>query len=125
MEVLGSSEPAEAPGGFNEARVVALPGRLRRSFVVRRNLSVDEHIFLTWHFFFWKRKFGSTTAISSKNQRNCSFPRDFYLFEVLKIHMPLFGEFGRSAQDLHGSPVQIELSLGRLSKFFEKWRVAF
>ena len=46
-------------------------------------------------------------------------------FEVRKFRMPLFGEFGRSSQDLYRNPLQIELSPGRLSKFFEKWRVAF
>ena len=49
----------------------------------------------------------------------------FEPFEVLKIHMPLFGEFGRSSRDLYRNPLRIELSPGRLSKFFEKWRVRF
>ena len=49
----------------------------------------------------------------------------FEPFEVWKIRVPLFGEFSRSSQDLYRNPLQIELSPGRLSKFFEKWRVAF
>ena len=49
----------------------------------------------------------------------------FGSFELLKIHMPLFGEFSRSSRDLYRTPLQIELFPGRLSKFFEKWRVAF
>ena len=39
--------------------------------------------------------------------------------------MPLFGEFGRSSRDLYRNPFRNVLSPGRLSKFFEKWRVAF
>ena len=42
-----------------------------------------------------------------------------------KMHMPLLGEFSRSSQDLYRNPLQIEHSPGRLSKFFEEWRVAF
>ena len=53
----------------------------------------------------------------------------FEPFEILKIkknrHMPLFGEFGRSSRDLYRNPLRNVLSPGRLSKFFEKWRVAF
>ena len=58
----------------------------------------------------------------------------FELFEILlfgkistknskKIDMPHFGEFSRSSRDLYRNLLQIELSLGRLSKFFEKWWV--
>ena len=39
--------------------------------------------------------------------------------------MPLFGEFGRSSRDSYRNPSRIELSPGRLFKFFEKWRVHF
>ena len=49
----------------------------------------------------------------------------FELFEGWKIRVPLLGEFSRSSQDLYRNPLQIEHSPGRLSKFFEKWRVAF
>ena len=49
----------------------------------------------------------------------------FEPFEVLEIHMPLFGEFGRSSRDLYRNPLRNVLSPGRLSKFFEKWRVRF
>ena len=49
----------------------------------------------------------------------------FEPFEVWKIHMPLFGEFGRSSRDLYRNPLRIELSPGRLSKFLQKWRVRF
>ena len=49
----------------------------------------------------------------------------FEPFEVSKIHMPLFGEFGRSSRDLYRNPLRIELSPGRLSKLFAKWRVRF
>ena len=42
-----------------------------------------------------------------------------------KIHMPLFDEFSRSSRDLYRNPLRIELSPGRLSKFFQKWRVRF
>ena len=45
--------------------------------------------------------------------------------EGWKIRVPLLGEFSRSSQDLYRNPLQIEHSPGRLSKFFEKWRVAF
>ena len=61
---------------------------------------------------FWKQKFGATWSI-------------FEPFEGWKIRVPLLGEFSRSSQDLYRNSLQIEHSPGRLSKFFEKWRVAF
>ena len=42
-----------------------------------------------------------------------------------KFHMPLLGEFGQTSQDLYRNPLWIAVSPGRLSKFFEKWRVPF
>ena len=46
-------------------------------------------------------------------------------FEGWEIRVPLFGEFSRSSRDLYRNPLQIELSLGRLSKFLETWQVGF
>ena len=39
--------------------------------------------------------------------------------------MPLLEEFRQTSQDLYRNPCQIELSPGRLSQFFKKWRGGF
>ena len=74
---------------------------------------------------FSKKKFGATRLICQKIVEIGAILAIFESFEVRKFRMPLFGEFSRSFQDLYRNPLQIELSLGRLSKFFEKWWEAF
>ena len=79
---------------------------------------------------FCKKKLGRRDRFRPKIVEIGAILGIFEPFEILKIkktnrHMPLFGEFGRSSRDLYRNPLRKVLSPGRLSKFFEKWRVAF
>ena len=49
----------------------------------------------------------------------------FEPFEVSKIHVPRFLRIWPIVPGFTRNPIRIELSPGRLSKFFEKCRVAF
>ena len=100
---------------------------VRLSFV-RRSFAT---IFPLARFFFrrrenfWKQSLGRRDRFHPKIVEIGAILAIFEPFEVLEIHMPLFGEFGRSSRDLYRNPLRNVLSPGRLSKFFEKWRVRF
>ena len=92
------------------------------------------HLFLSRFDFdarnFLQKKLGRRDRFRPKIVEIGAILGIFEPFKILKIfkknrHMPLFGEFGRSSRDLYRNPLRNVLSPGRLSKFFEKWRVAF
>ena len=85
--------------------------------------SVRRRVIFSTREFFRKKNLGRRDRFRPKIVEIGAILGIFEPFEILKIkknrHMPLFGEFGRSSRDLYRNPLRIELSLGRLSKFFE------
>ena len=71
-------------------------------------------------------------SFCSKQDIPCVRSRTFLMTETghsscskHKHHLPLFGEFCRSSQDLGESPAIFAQILGRSAKFTKKWRVDF
>ena len=55
----------------------------------------------------------------------CVANKTSLMFQSQKMHLPLFGEFGRSSQDLCESCIRFAQIPGRSSEFAQKWRINF
>ena len=75
-----------------------------RSSFVRRDLSVDAQVFSTSRSFSEKKSLGRRDRFRPKIVEIAAILAIFEQFEILKIHIPLFGEFRRSSRDLYRNP---------------------
>ena len=69
--------------------------------------------------------FEAEHSLCSEQDSPCVRSRTYRVFQSRKMHLPLFGEFGQSSQDLCESYIRFARIPGRSAKFAQKWRVDF